>query len=220
MSENKTSPRSLEALKANPNAIGIMKGYSPKEKFGHDDLEENNGMFLGWLPSANSVTFLYRDLSYEKACEIGGSFKHFMFVPYDILDESQLEYINAWRKKDEVCAKLPKKLNTINYSKIDTELKQQMDAAGPDDDVEAVFVLWKSFNGSKDIDRSNITRVVKKILKEVESEVGAGAKEFNVLHDLRSFVVRAPVSFVRALVKHDGIKCAMANTAIHNENNQ
>lgn len=217
MSENKTSPKSLEALKANPNAIGILKGYNPKNRFGHDDLEENNGMFLGWLPSANSVTFLYRDLSYEKACEIGGSFKDFLFVPYDILDESQLEYINAWRKKDKVCAKLPKKLNTINYGKIDTELKQQMDAAGPDDDVEAVFILWKNFNGSKDIDNSNITRVVKKILKEVGTESGTSAKDFNVFRNLRSFVVRAPVGFVRALVKHDGIKCAMANTIIQNE---
>jgi hypothetical protein len=119
---------SIEFLKKHPDALGILKAFNPNGKdgndMGYDRVEDNNGMFLYYRASTKTAVFLYRDVTREVAEQIALSYEHSLFVPYQILIDggnSPMEYIEEWRKRDEVCSELRIKMNTILYKR---ELKE------------------------------------------------------------------------------------------------
>ena len=112
------SPKTLEFLKENPEALGIFKAGNPNRELNYDEVEEDNGMFLYYRARTRTVIFLYRDVTRERAEELAVDFEAGVFGPYEILcqeDKSRMEYIEEWRARDEVSEPLRQKLNTILY---------------------------------------------------------------------------------------------------------
>lgn len=221
-----TSEKTLEVLKRDPKAIGILKALKPNREISYDEIESRNGMFLYYRASSGMAVFLYRDVTHEEALDIAKDFDHNLFVPYEVFNnngESKMKYIEEWRQRDEASAPFRKELNSILYcvpnpkrASVDPEVARQIEEAKPGDEIEAEFF----FDGSKSFIGHNIPGAVGKMLKDVENECGIKAGKIQLFKNLNSFLLKAPVEFVRLLIKHEGIKSVMPNEYNDHENNQ
>jgi len=91
---------------------------------------------------------------------------------------------------------------------VDPELLRQLDAAAPDDLIDAVLVLELS---AEPAPPDQIEETVRGIVARVESEAGSAISEFNVFPNLSSFVVRATPQIVEDLISQPEVGSALAN---------
>src|SRR5712671_4116724 len=97
-------------------------------------------------------------------------------------------------------------LRKANQTDIDPELQRQLDAAGDNDSVEAVFTL-RSPQDKPYLDAKETHDAVARIL----ADAGSKAKDLKVFGNIQSFAMAGPPNLVRKLIDHKQIAAAAAN---------
>jgi hypothetical protein len=93
---------------------------------------------------------------------------------------------------------------------IDPDLLRDLDRAGMDQEVEAVFSLWPSA-GDAAHPGSRRQAEIEQLLDRVRQPEPEGLHQYQVFPDLAAFSVRATGSFVRRLTQQPEVATATSN---------
>src|SRR5215510_2700484 len=94
----------------------------------------------------------------------------------------------------------------------DPELIRQLnEAAAASSSVEAIFRLHPEHPKQVVMNPARAEEVTHRVIDRVKEQVGYDACRVNILPNLASFIVEAPVTFVRRLLEQHEIASAMAN---------
>jgi hypothetical protein len=104
------------------------------------------------------------------------------------------------------------KLIHQSQPKTDPELIRQLnEAAAASSSVEAIFKLRPEHPKQIAMNPDRAEEVTHQLIDRVKEEVGYDACKVNILPYLSSFIIEAPVMFVRRLLEQPEIASAMAN---------
>ncbi len=94
-------------------------------------------------------------------------------------------------------------------SKADDELRRQLQEAGADRPVEAVFILRRPDKAVLPPDQ--VQGVAERLIDRVQTETGSKVDDQNVFRNMGSFVVAAKPEIIRRLLEQPEVESAIAN---------